>query len=100
MALLTIIIIMLINNYKAGERPQRTGTIGRKDTVVKKDDIDRKIDEALDRIRQRKCNDKTGEVRKSIIPQSGADKKDAARGEYLIYLVKYNESSNRCRFFQ
>jgi spore germination protein GerM len=92
MALLTVIVVMLINNYKAGKNFDNSGTDPKKEVVTGK-----KVNVKKDKNEITK--EKDG---KEFIPDNKNNKekivsgeKEPETGEYLIYLVKFNENDNR-----
>ena len=83
MVLLTVIIIMLINDYKSGKKIIKSDTGNTKEFITKKDTEDKKI---------LKENVNKEEAVKE---KNDSDKKEIARSEFLIYLVRFNEDGNR-----
>ncbi|MBN2403190.1 MAG: GerMN domain-containing protein [Spirochaetes bacterium] len=101
MALLTVIIIMLINNYNTGKRIMKESSMALKeDTVGKdkkyvKDNMDLEEKKRKEALKDKREEEEiTGNNKKNNVKKT-ADKKDEGRSEFFIYLVRYNESSNR-----
>jgi spore germination protein GerM len=88
MALLTVIIIMLINDYKTGKKIGKSDTDNTKEFITKKGTKDNKI------IKE-KVNKEIAEENKNIKEKVVPDKKEIERSEFLIYLVRFNEDGNR-----
>ncbi len=91
MALLAVIVIMLINNYRAGENFKNAGHESVKEPAAMKDTED--------------TRNKKGSIKKADVSEDAKDDKYAkeksvsekkeAESQYLIYLVKFNEDNNR-----
>jgi spore germination protein GerM len=92
MALLAVIIIMLINDYRSGKNADRSGEVDTKESAIRQETDDKKI-------KKETVNEKSG---REIAKENKYGKEKIEPGnngtesaEYLIYLVKYNENNNR-----
>jgi spore germination protein GerM len=91
MALMTVIIIMLINNYRAGKNFENTGTDDKKEFIAKKDIEGKKIKKEIIEKDNKEITKENKNSKEKIV----TERKDPERGEFLIYLVRFNEDNNK-----
>jgi spore germination protein GerM len=104
MALLTVIIIMLINNYNAGKKIEINDDGNKKESIVKKETEPKKIKNELakeiakeiakEKVTKEEVTKETKNSKEKIVTDK-PDKKETPHSEFLIYLVRFNENGNR-----
>jgi spore germination protein GerM len=93
MALMTVIVIMLINNYKTGKNFENFGKDNKKKEFISKNDIEGK--NIKKETAKEKDNKEISKENKNSKEKIVTEKKDSEHGEFLIYLVRFNENDNR-----